>query len=142
MNLELTSFENAVQQLEKSLSYSTSEAAKKDPELFKQFRAATIHTFEYTYEQSWKMLKRFLEMSDPSIENIDALTFPALIRTGWEKGLTRNSWDVWEKYRNQRNATSHTYNEKKADAVYGAIPDFLDEARFLLKELQKRVKNS
>ncbi len=141
MKLELDSFENAIQQLEKSLSYSTSEAAKKDPELFKQFRAASIHAFEYTYEQAWKMLKRFLELSDPSIENVEALSFPALIRTGYEKDLTRSSWDVWQKYREQRNATSHTYNEKKAGEVYRAIPDFLDEARFLLKELQQRDKN-
>lgn len=139
MTLDLSSFKNAIGQLETSLSYSRSEPALKDEGLFQQFRAATIHAFEYTYEQAWKMLKRHLEMSEPSIENIDGLSFPALIRTGFEKGLLKSSWDVWQGYRDSRNATSHAYNEKKAREVYAAIPAFLDEARFLLKELEKRV---
>ena len=37
-----------------------------------------------------------------------------------------------------RNTRGHTYNEEKAEDVYAIVPDFLEEARFLLAELTGR----
>ena len=36
-----------------------------------------------------------------------------------------------------RNTTSHAYNEDKAIAIVEDIPDFLTEAKFLLKQLER-----
>ena len=102
-------------------------------------RDAAIQRFEYTYELSHKMLKRYLEITEPSAEVIDQLPFPDLIRTASEKGLLSNGWDVWKNYRHARNTTSHTYNEAKAKEVYTEIPKFLNEANHLLNELKKRI---
>ena len=61
MRLDLTSFTNALQQLQKSLAYAESFLARNDPESRKQFRAAAIQAFEFTYEVAVRMLRRQLE---------------------------------------------------------------------------------
>lgn len=101
-------------------------------------RDATIQRFEYSYELTHKMLKRYLETTESSTEEIDQLSFAHLIRTGAEKGLLKNSWDVWSVYRHARNLTSHTYDEKKAIEVCAIVPDFLNDAEYLLEQLSKR----
>ncbi len=56
-------------------------------------RDASILRFEYTYELCHKMLKRYLEITEPNAQEIDQMSFPALIRTGSERGLLLNGWD-------------------------------------------------
>ena len=48
-------------------------------------RDACIQRFEFTYELSHKMLKRFLEATSASPEEIDRLSFQDLVRTGSER---------------------------------------------------------
>ena len=91
MKLDLTSFEKAVEQLQTSLDYYNSGLAKKDHGIAAQFRSACIQGFEYSYESSWKMLKRYLEMTEPSAEEIDQMSFPNLIRI---IGLKYYKWVV------------------------------------------------
>jgi len=130
--LDVTSFEKALVLLETALV-----AFQKNPkDLF--IRDASIQRFEYTYELCHKMLKRYLEMTEPNAEEIDQMQFAQLIRTGSEKGLLLNGWDVWQKYRYARNLTSHTYNEDKAIEVCQIIPGFFKDAMFLLEKLHER----
>lgn len=133
VNLDLTSFKKAIASLDEALI----EINKQKGNQF--VRDATIQRFEYTYELAHKMLKRFLEMTEPNKEEIDQMSFSSLVRTGAEKGLLLHSWDVWAGYRTARNLTSHTYNEAKAIEVCQVIPQFLDEARYLFEQLQKRI---
>lgn len=130
--LDLSSFLKAIQSLEEAvIEY------KKNPE-GRFIRDASIQRFEYTYELSYKMLKRYLGMTGPSAEEIDQMAFPDLIRTGSEKGLLLNDWEKWKTYRGARNITSHTYDEKKAKQICEIIPGFLEEAQFLLKILSQK----
>jgi len=138
MSIDFSPLGNAIGQLKKSLDYTNSEMAKADPGLFEQLRNSVIQCFEFTYELSHKMLKRYLEESAANPEEIDLGTFQNLIRTGNEKGLLRSDWRRWKDYRQARTNSSHTYDEKKAAAVYGIAQDFLAEARFLYEELLKR----
>ena len=103
-------------------------------------RDAMIQRFEYTYELGYKMLKRYLELSEPNAEEIDQMSFPAMIRTAAERGLIANGWDHWKLYRDARNITSHTYNEKKAIQICALIPAFLKEVQYLSITLQERVE--
>jgi nucleotidyltransferase substrate binding protein (TIGR01987 family) len=137
--LDLSSFEKAIKQLEKSLGFYDAAFAKKDTDMVEQFRSASIQAFEYTYEMSWKTLKRYFEASDPST-NFDDFSFFDLIRTGNEKELLLGESSDWGDYRKARGATSHTYDEEKAKGVFGIIPKFLQEAKHLLATLQKKVK--
>ncbi len=138
MSLDFTPLGNAINQLEKSLQYSTSNAAKADPGLFEQLRNSVIQCFEFTYELSHKMLKRYLEETTANPEEFDLNTFQNLIRTGNEKGLLRSDWLRWKDYRQARTNSSHAYDGRKAEQVYAIAPDFLEEARHLYKQLTER----
>ncbi len=138
MSIDFSPLSSAIGQLEKSLKYANSELAKSDPGLREQLRNSVIQCFEFTYELSHKMLKRYLESTAASPEEVDLSTFQNLVRTGNEKGLLRSDWSKWRGYRQARTDSSHTYDEDKAEAVFDIAPDFLDEARYLLKELETR----
>lgn len=138
MDIDFSSLNKAIQQLETSLSYATSEIAKNDAGLFEQLRNSVIQCFEFTYELSHKMLRRHLEASAASPEEIDVSSFQNIVRAGNEKGLLRSDWPRWKAYRQARTDSSHAYDEAKAQAVYEIAPDFLDEARFLYTQLMNR----
>lgn len=137
MTLDVSPLAKAINQLEKSLAFASSNEAQRNAELFVQFRAAAIQAFEYSYELGVKMLQRQLESMSPSVQNIDHLSFRDLIRTGAEKGLIANP-TAWFHYRELRNITAHTYDEDKADRVYKILAEFLNAAQLLLKELSSR----
>lgn len=115
-----------------------SEAVKNNPQLQPHMRAAAIQAFKFTYELSWKMIKRFLETTEPNPEALDALDFSSLIRTANERGLIKSDITVWRKYREYRGTTSHTYSEDKAESIFEHIPEFLDDAKSLHAEILKR----
>lgn len=132
--LDLTSLQSAIGQLEKSLRYAHSPVAE-DPDLFEQLRNSVIQCFEFTYELSHKMLRRYLEETAANPEEIDVATFQNLIRTGNEKGLLRSDWLKWKLYRQARTDSSHTYDQSKAEAVYAIASDFLEEAQYHYAQL-------
>lgn len=132
MQLDLSSLINALLRLEEALQ---AHGAAPENTLY---RDATIQRFECSYELSHTMLKRYLEMASPNPAGIDEMAFPDMIRTASEQGLLRSGWDRWKDYRKARSITSHTYDEEKAKQVMIIVPDFLQEARALLAELQKR----
>ena len=138
MKLDFSPLENAVGQLEKSLKFAHSPMALGDPELFEQLRNSVIQCFEFTYELSHKMLRRFLKEAAASPDDFEAMPFAELIRTGNEQGLLRSDWGTWKTYRQARTDSSHTYDEKKAVAVYEVAQDFVEEARFLTEKLLAR----
>lgn len=139
MHLDLSSLERAIASLNNSLQVMNAETtALLDNSVQDVIQAGVIQNFEFTYELSHKMLKRYLEMASANPTSIEDIDFPELIRTGAEQGLLQTSWDIWKGYRKARGATSHTYNEEKAQEVLAVIPQFLTEARYLLKQLHNR----
>lgn len=127
--LVLDPLQNAIQSLKTALlSYKNDNAEFT--------RDACIKRFEYTYELCHKMLKRHLEITSPTPSEIDEYTFQTLIRTGYERGLLLNSWDKWATYRDNRNRTSHGYNEQNAIIIVGELDDFMTEATHLLNTLK------
>ncbi len=124
MDLDLTSFTKVLATLERAIRCSQAEPGDEE------VRDSVIQRFECTYELAWKMLKRRLEMDGPSPQAVDTLSFQDLIREGAERGLVEEP-RAWFGYREMRNITSHTYNEKKARQVYEAAIRFFDDARRL-----------
>jgi nucleotidyltransferase substrate binding protein (TIGR01987 family) len=137
MTLDFSPLLSAIQQLEKSLKYANSPQAEADSGLFEQLRNSVIQCFEFTYELSHKMLRRYLKENSASPDDIDSSTFAGLIRTGNELKLLRSDWSRWKAYRQARTDSSHTYDEDKAVAVYQIAPEFLEEAKYLYKKLMK-----
>lgn len=131
MKLDITSLEKATNSLEKAIK----EYERTDSEYV---RDSCIHRFEYTYELSWKTIKRFLEETAPNPTDIDLMSFQELIREANEKGLLLTDWETWKLYRMYRGTTSHAYDEDKANEIYNEIPGFLNEIQYLIKQLKKK----
>ena len=137
--LDLSAFKKGIAQLGSSLVYFHSDVVQQDPGLVVHMRAAAIQAFEFTYELSWKMLKRYLELSEANPQEIDGMSFPDLIRIGCERGLLLSELKVWKEFRRERSITSHTYDESKATDIFNNIPLFLSEAKYLLAKLEERT---
>lgn len=101
-------------------------------------RDGLIQRFEFTYEQAHVTLRRHLESASSGGDKIDRMSFPALIRTASEQGPLLNGWDVWEKFRDARNLTSHTYHETSAINVVRKIPLFAGEVAYLVDAMKGR----
>lgn len=137
--LIITPLIKAISQLQESLDYYHSDVVQKDEGLIRQLRAAAIQAFEFTYELSWKMLKRYLKLVEPNPAEIEEMSFPDLIRTACERGLLQSDVAEWKGFRHDRSITSHTYDDT-AEEIFKKIPKFLNEAKFLLSTLQNRIK--
>lgn len=131
--LDITPLKNAVVRLDEGLVRYELDISDL------QIRDGLIQRFEFTYELSHKMLKRYLEQTSPNPTEFDGMSFQDLIRTGNEKGLLLGNWTDWRRYREMRSRTSHTYDENTAIQVVSGIPQFLEEAKYLVQSLQKLI---
>lgn len=105
-----------------------------------QIRDGLIQCFEFTYELSHKMLKRYLISISPNPDYYDAISFQDLIRSANEYGLLKGDWIDWKQYREMSSCTSHTYDEETALVVVQSIPKFLVEVQFLQTKLTEHAK--
>ncbi len=137
--LNLSAFVKAINQLQQSLTCYHSDIVQQHEDLIQQMRAAAIQAFEFTYELAWKMLKRYLMLTEPNPNEIEEMSFSDLIRTACERGLLQSELSVWKSFRRDRSITSHTYDDTKAQEVFEHIPAFLKEAQDLLSSLQART---
>jgi len=133
--LDISPLERAIARLQEGLARVNSDSQDD------QLRDGLIQRFEFTYEISHKMLKRFLEMTSATPAAFDEMTFQDLIRTGNERGLLRSDWTAWKRFRDMRAKTSHTYSEDIAVDVVNGIPEFLEEALHLKNRLSAEVTN-
>lgn len=140
-NLNLGPLEDAVSQLEDALDIYHSDLALNNPRLQRHLRAAVIQAFEFTYELSFRMLRRYLELASANPAEIDELVFNDVIREAYRQALLKAELPEWMEFRRNRGTTSHTYNEEKAQEVFESVPHFLQEARYLLNRLQERVES-
>lgn len=139
MKLDLSPLERAVARLD--TFYDLSLQPQERGVMAEALRMAAIQAFEYSYELSVKMLRRYLEMTEPNPNALDDASFQNLIRLGSERGLLKSDLPVWMDFRRQRGTTSHAYDAAKAAQVHAAIPGFLLDARHLLGELQRRASD-
>lgn len=137
--LDTTSLQKSIAQLRDSLDYCNRDEVKANEKLAVLLRAAAIQAFEYTYELSWKMLKRYFEMTLPDPQEVESMSFAHMIRTGCEQGLLLSDITQWKQFRHNRSITSHTYDQDKAIEVFTQIPAFLEDAEYLLQQLNKRA---
>jgi nucleotidyltransferase substrate binding protein (TIGR01987 family) len=133
IKLNLTSLDRAIDRL--SEGWQRYQRDTSDT----QIRDGLIQRFEFTYEISHKMLKRYLEATSANPAQFDDMSFQDLIRSGNEQSLLMGSWPNWKRYRDMRAKTSHTYDEAVALEVVSGILEFLSEARHLRDQIQTRL---
>lgn len=104
-------------------------------------RDACIQRFEYCYDLSAKMVRRYLSMVAANPGEIQEMTFQAQIREGHTQAILKNSWDQWWQYRDYRNKTSHGYNLAVALEIMESLPVFYQEVDYLLHALTEKNEN-
>ena len=134
--LDLRSLKKAVEALKIAFEiYDHNPLAETMPEKV-VLRDGVIQRFEFTFELSWKMLKRYLE--EFGLEKVDSLNNRDLFRVGFEQGLLDDP-EAWFHYLKMRNQSSHIYDAGKAAAVFAAARDFRQVAQELLNRLAAKV---
>jgi nucleotidyltransferase substrate binding protein (TIGR01987 family) len=131
--IKLTPLANAIQRLKEGVA-----AQANDPQN-SLLRDGLIQRFEFTYELSHKLLRRYLESVAADPDDVRILTFEGLIRLGDEQKLLMSDVAQWKRYRKARTDTSHTYDEQTAIEVLPLISIFVREAEFLFERLKERT---
>lgn len=136
--LDYSSLKSAIDALERALSVTSHGVrwAAFDAVTQETLKAGVIQTFEVAYEQSWKMLKRWLE-ANPTSGEVEGVPMRQLYRVAAKAGLI-DDVDGWMDFHKARNETSHTYNRQTAQAVFEMAPRYLIQAQRLLTALEQR----
>ncbi len=137
MTLDLSSLKQAVHSLETALSVVSSSESNEvfSVEAIETMKAGVIQNFEFTYELCWKFIQRWIR-ANKTPEDAEPRTRKDLFRHAARYGLIKDTLK-WFEYSEARNITAHTYNRAKADMVYEAAIRFLDDARYLLTQLEE-----
>ena len=137
MKINISPLEKAFAQLQTSQQYLHSELAKQDNNLRLQFRNSVIQCFEFTYELAYKMILRQLTQIVEASENLKQMNFSDFIRTAAQAGLISDVKRFLQ-YREMRNLTSHTYDDRKAELVLTVLDDFEKDIGYLIQQLNTR----
>ncbi|GHU59564.1 nucleotidyltransferase [Spirochaetia bacterium] len=100
-------------------------------------RAGLIQAFEFTYELCWKFMKRWL-VYNVSREAVDGIPRRELFRLAAENALITDV-QKWFAFHDDRNRTSHIYDEAIAVEVHDSALAFLPYARDFLERLEGRL---
>ena len=138
MTLQFTNLIKAIDSLEKSLQIIEDEKRMLgfDANTKDTLKSGVIQNFEVAYEQSWKMIKRWLEQNATAIQ-VDGVTRRELFRLAFENRLI-NDVDEWMLFHQARNETSHVYDGSVAAEVLESAIQFLSAAKALLAILQNK----
>ena len=96
-----------------------------------------VKRFEFTVETSWKTMKRYLKVVYGKDDK--ELTMNNIFRLMEGYGFIK-SWEAWRGYYDQRNDTSHEYNQKKA-IVLNSMDNLLNDINYFYNSLQLTISN-
>ena len=136
MKLELDSLVKAIATLERSTLEVAAKWNTLSPALQETVRAGIIQNFEVAYEQSWKMMKRWLE-ANTSVGAVDGVSRRELFRQAAESRLITDV-EAWMSFHAARNESSHTYDSETAAQVFRGAELFLVESKRFLEALKAR----
>lgn len=97
-------------------------------------RDAVIQRFEYTFELSWKMMRRCL-IQELGLTEAQSASRRDLFRLAAKQGLIDDP-ETWFQFQEDRNRTAHVYSENAAKDVYASAAQFLPECQGLIEVLE------
>lgn len=98
-----------------------------------------IQRFEYTYELSWKIMKKYLKQFFNKSEQ--ELTMKNIFRYIQGYGLIKD-WTKWVEYNEAGNNTSHEYNFNKAQFVLTVLQTFLEDVKYFVTCLEQTINEN
>ena len=137
--LDLTSLKKSYGSLVRTTRVFSENKEKNgqfDPDLIEALRAGVIQNFEFCYELSWKMMKRWLE-NNLSPTEVDGVPRRELFRIAAENRLI-DDVNAWMDFHRGRNISSHTYDEVTAETVSELALEFIPFVADLIEALEKR----
>ncbi|WP_341790238.1 HI0074 family nucleotidyltransferase substrate-binding subunit [Rickettsia endosymbiont of Polydrusus tereticollis] len=96
-------------------------------------KAGAIQAFEFCYELSWKMMKRFLEA-----RGVEASSPKTIFRSAVLEKFIEDP-EIWFEFQKKRNLTSHIYEQKVADEIIEIFDLFSKELKKLINKLQEET---
>lgn len=94
------------------------------------FLDLVVKRFEFTFEMSWKAMKRYLEY-----QGFEAKSPRGTIKEAFSQGLLDNE-SIWLDMIEQRNITTHVYDEYQIEDILGK----LDEYKLAFSQLLDKLK--
>jgi len=139
MNLDLHSLRKAVTAMQQILERSEDSTlmAGLDEITRKAIRSGAIQHFECTFDRAWKFMQRWIRNNLAPEEADYPRTRKDLFRIAAQNGLIADP-APWFGYAEARNITSHTYDQTQADPIYRTAQRFIEDARYLLDQLERR----
>jgi len=123
----ISDLENAISRLNEAIEDSRNYSIES-------LKDAVIQRFEFSLELSWKAMKNYLNYQGI----LEAITPKQTIKEAFANGLIKNG-ETWIDMLNDRNLTSHTYNQADADEIYKAIvEEYYEEMLSNLNNLKSK----
>ena len=99
-------------------------------------RDAAIKRFEYSIEITWKLAQSYLRTR----ESLDVASPRRVIRSCFEIGFlndaqTKQFLDML----NDRNLTTHTYDEEAAESIYSKLDGYYSSLKFLVDRIANEL---
>ena len=95
------------------------EALSREPGADPLALDASTQRFEFCFELCWKLLKRSL-----LFQGIDATSPRDVFKEAFRQGWLSEGDNFWAKMIEDRNLTSHTYNEERALEIYSRFASY------------------
>lgn len=135
MKLILDSWQKSITLLEQSINaHKEANSLNLNSAILETLQAGVVQNFEIVYEQSWKMIKRWLS-ANIGAQYVDGISRKELFRLALQNGLI-DDFDVWIDFHRMRNETSHIYDAIIANDVFEKASEFLIYAKKLYQTIE------
>jgi nucleotidyltransferase substrate binding protein (TIGR01987 family) len=121
LEVKIKNFEKALSRLNEALQEMEENSFKPD---------VCIQRFEFTYEMCWKMLQSALRERGVIVPS------PREVFDKAAKESFISDSPIWVNMRNDRNDSSHEYDEEKAMEIYKNIPAYAKEFEKVLNKMR------
>ncbi|WP_295158745.1 HI0074 family nucleotidyltransferase substrate-binding subunit [uncultured Brachyspira sp.] len=136
MSLNFEKLEKSIKSLEKSINVYNLYKDDKNIDLVNTISSGIIQNFEIAYENSWKLMAKWLD-ENVSSDSSHKTTRKGLFKLAGEYFLIDNV-EIWIEFHNSRNNTSHRYSDELSNEVMKYALKFPIYAKALLENLKER----
>lgn len=123
MNKRVQDFNKAIGNLQTALTWDTKDMQDAVKE-------STIKRFELCYDLAWKCIKDYAKS-----QGSECYSPKECFKTAFQLGLIDDNEDWAKNIVEDRNLSSHVYNEQIANDLYKRIPKYLEMFQGLYKKL-------